>query len=118
MLRREFDAECTKVRKSYDPSEVSDRHFEILQYVYTWYPTIAGGQVGHHQIAYLFITFGWAMIDDMYARAKEAEIIDTKIRQNKSDMQLLLQQQAMLGSGKCWRARVDTFEYPTLENSQ
>ena len=118
MLRHEFDAECTNIKQSYDPSEVSDRDFEVIQYVYTWYPTIAGGQVGHRQIAYLFITFGWGMIDDIYARAKEAEIIDTKLRQNRSDMKLLLQQQELLECGKCWRSRVDTFEYPTLENTQ
>ena len=110
MLRTEFDEACKKCSKSYDPATVSPEMYSVLEFVYTWYPTISNHD-GKKQIAYLYITFGWGIIQDMYARAHEAQILESNISQARQDLDKLIEQRAMLIKGEAWRSRVDKFEY-------
>lgn len=114
MVRHEFDEACKKCCSSYDPATVSSDMYSVIEYVYMWYPTISNSN-GKNEIAYLYTTFGWGIIQDMYARAHEACKIEEHIREANNDLQKLLEQRDMLIRGDNYRSRVDKFEYPGLE---
>lgn len=100
MNREEFDRECEKINDNYDPSLVTSEMFSDINFVYTWYPTISETE-GKKQIAYLYLTFGFAIIQDMYDRAKEALSLTESIRSAQAEVDVLKKKLVKLTSGTC-----------------
>lgn len=85
MNREEFDGACLYLDNKYDSKQVTDEMFDDINFVYTWYPTISETS-GKQQIAYLYVTFGFAVIQDMMDRAQEAYRIDRLIHEAKQQL--------------------------------
>lgn len=98
MQREEFDSECEKINANYDPFLVTDEMYSKIEYVYTWYPTISE-VIGKQQIARLYLNFGYSIIQDMYPRAVEAEKIDKRIAEARSELGKLEGMRSELVSG-------------------
>lgn len=77
-------------------------------------PTISN-QNGKSEIAYLYTRFGWAIIQDMYARALAASILDSEIKEARKAMTKLQENKVKLTEGTAWRTEVDKFVYDDLE---
>lgn len=98
MLRHEFDKHCKDIDKDYLPESVTSEMYRIIETVYNAYPTISN-EDGKHEIAYLYITFGFIIIQDMYDRAKESERLNDKIIRASNYLVKLRDEQNQLLSG-------------------
>lgn len=98
MQRAEFDNECEKINDNYDPFLVTDEMYSKIEYVYTWYPTISE-VTGKQQIAWLYLNFGFSIIQDMYQRAAEVAKLDKRIAEARSGLNKLEEMRAKLAAG-------------------
>ncbi|MTK05671.1 MAG: hypothetical protein F8N38_01095 [Hungatella sp.] len=60
-------------------AEVSESDYNVIDYVYTWYPTVSETE-GKNQIAELYVSFGMAIITDMVPRARKMEDLENELR--------------------------------------
>ena len=74
MTKQEFTARTSK--------PVSDKDYEIIEYVYTYHPSIDPVK-GKDQIANLYETFGMRIIIDMLPTAEKAKHYEDEIRAAK-----------------------------------
>lgn len=72
MTRDEFDKHCRRWIESgyikghyFNPHNVSQDDFKIIEYVYTWHPAI-DPICGKSQISYLYLSFGINFIWDLW----------------------------------------------------
>ena len=98
MTRAEFDKACVEICTDYWPGSVTDEMFDDINFVYTWYPTISETE-GKEQIALLYTTFGFAIIQDMYPRASEALRLDKDECEVKEHLRSLQTKSALLRKG-------------------
>lgn len=98
MLRHEFDTACKGIDKNYNPAQVSSEMYRTIETVYNWYPSISNAH-GKDEIAYLYITFGFAIIQDMYARAVECTKIYDQIAEYKKRIEVCETKQSQLLTG-------------------
>lgn len=110
MLRAEFDAACKECSKSYNPESVTDEMYATIEFVYVWYPTISD-QNGKSEIAHLYITFGWAIIQDMYPRALEASRIENEIAEVRKSLTRLQENRVKIANGMASNAGEAKFVY-------
>lgn len=87
MNRDEFDRECRAINKNYNSAQVTDDMFSDINFVYSCYPTISEVE-GKKQIAYLYMTFGFSVIQDMQDRAMEAVKVDDEIHRLRDELRL------------------------------
>ena len=66
--------------------------------MYTWYPTISE-VTGKQQIAWLYLNFGFSIIQDMYQRAVEVVELDKRIAEARSGLDKLEEMRAELSAG-------------------
>lgn len=112
MNREEFDRECQRISKDYHAASVTDEMFSDINFVYTWYPTVSETE-GKQQIAYLYITFGFAIIQDMHDRAREALKIDHEIARARERLRRREDQQSQLRNGIASKSSASEWSYPT-----
>lgn len=107
MNRAEFDKACTEICIDYWPGSVTDEMFDDINFVYTWYPTISETK-GKQQIALLYTSFGFAIIQDMMDRAQEAYRIDRLIHEAKQQLAEATEKKHQLSSGHCNKSRTSS----------
>lgn len=112
MNREEFDKECRSINKNYNSAQVTDEMFDDIDFVYTWYPTIAEVE-GKMQIAYLYMTFGFSIIQDMESRAREALKVDHEIHRLRDELRLSEVKYSQLKRGFANKQTNGTWSYPT-----
>lgn len=66
-----------------DVSTITNDDYSIIEYVYTWYPTIDNVK-GKEQVAMLLCEFGIRIFHNMYSTAKKAEQLDAEMRKAKT----------------------------------
>jgi len=98
MLRHEFDTACKEINKNYNPAQVSIEMYKKIETVYNWYPTISNAH-GKDEIAHLYVTFGFAIIQDMYARAMECSRLSDEIAEHKKMIGMYETKQSQLLTG-------------------
>lgn len=98
MNREEFDKECKNIDKNYNSAQVTDEMFDDINFVYTWYPTISETN-GKQQIALLYTSFGFAIIQDMYERASQALRLDHEMSKMRESLREIEMKQAQLKHG-------------------
>ena len=98
MTREEFDKACSSVSVYYRREHVTDAMFDDINFVYTWYPTISDIE-GKEQIAILYTSFGFAIIQDMYKRASEACRLQKEISEVKERLRSLQVNSSQLRNG-------------------
>ena len=84
MDKYEFLRACEK----YTDGEpyISDENFAVVEYVYNWHPSISVLR-GNDQIAMLYCTFGMNVINDMYSRAEEMQLLDCDLQEAKAKVE-------------------------------
>lgn len=75
MLRSEFDYLMKSCGQ--DPSEITEAQYNLIEYVYTWYPVDV---LDKELIVFLLSKFGMKIIVDMFGRASAAETADIRRR--------------------------------------
>lgn len=74
-------------RLSKDDTVPNDKEYRMIDFVYTWHPSISGsGHEGQKQIASLYGEFGMRIIADMFPTARKAEAIQNKISEAKAQI--------------------------------
>lgn len=99
MLRSEFDRECRTLDKNYNSASVTDEMFDIINFVYTWYPSLSDVH-GKQQIASLYVTYGFIIIQDMHERAREHCRVDHLVSEAKNKLEELKDRVSQLSSGR------------------
>lgn len=82
MLKSEFIAELKKLDDyytDYGRAYPTDAEYKVIEYVYTWHPTI-DNVYGKRQIAGLYFFGGMATILDMVDKATEAEDLEDELQ--------------------------------------
>lgn len=64
---------------------ITDNDYELIEYVYNFYPTISETE-GKKQIAILFIIGGMALIHDMLPRSKRVHELEDQIHKYTSEL--------------------------------
>lgn len=98
MNSEEFDRECMKINHNYNSVHVTDQMFDDINFVYTWYPTLSETR-GKHQIAHLYMTFGFAIIQDMYDRACQSLKLEHELSAMRESLRELETKQSQLKNG-------------------
>lgn len=98
MTREEFDRSCNEISLDYEPGLVTDEMFDDINFVYTWYPTISETK-GKQQIALLYTSFGFAIIQDMYERASRALRLDHEMSKMRESLREIEMKQVQLKHG-------------------
>ena len=65
---------------------INDENFAIVEYVYNWHPSISASR-GEDQLAMLYCTFGMNVINDMYLRAEEMQLLDCDLQEAKAKVE-------------------------------
>ena len=110
MNRVEFERECRNIDKHFNSAAVSEDMYQMIEYVYTWYPSISEIK-GKEQIALLYTTFGFAIIQDMYARACECAKVEAELDEVRHAMSCLANKKKQLTSGLCERVGCEEWQY-------
>ena len=84
MMREEFEKLVGE--------NVSNEEYRIIDYVYTWHPSISGTE-GKQQMAYLYTNFGMAVINAMVEGADIAEGLEHQERMLIEQMRALKERQ-------------------------
>ena len=100
MTREEFELQCKRIDPEYDRSKLTEDEYKMLEYVYTWYPTITNVS-GKEQIANLYMSFGFCIIQDMYSRACEMEKLDTAHSKLLQELKKVEHKRGQLITGRC-----------------
>lgn len=83
MMKDEFCKQVEAVTGS--TPLISDNDYELIEYVYNFYPTISETD-GKKQIAMLFSIGGMALIHDMLSRSKRAHELENQIHKCMSEL--------------------------------
>lgn len=78
MTREEFERSCIEV-KPQDNKRPTESEYKLIEYVYTFHPSISEVE-GKKQIAYLYLSFGMSIIQDMKPRAELMEKKESELR--------------------------------------
>lgn len=106
MNREEFELQCKRIDPNYDGSKLSEDEYKMIEYVYTWYPTISEVS-GKEQIANLYMSLGFCIIQDMYSRACEIEQLDTTHNKLLQELKRVEHKRRQLATGRCSSTAVD-----------
>lgn len=74
---------------------ISQEKYNKIEFVYNYYPGLSE-TTGKDQIVKLYHMLGMRIIDDMFPRAKEAAVLEEKIRAARTELEDLQNQYKML----------------------
>lgn len=81
----------------------TDDEYEIIEKVYTFYPTISNTE-GKKQIAYLYDNFGMCIIKDMSIRASKTMLVEQQLLKQANELEETQKKLENLKKGVdfCW----------------
>lgn len=94
MTKQEFESELSVYDCNADII-ISDTDYKVIEFVYNFYPTLSD-VYGKQEIAGIYTFGGMAVINDMFARAKEAQKYEQAIASCKGELNRLLREYATL----------------------
>lgn len=98
MTREEFTEKCKEMRPEVKLA-ITPKEYSEIEYVYEFHPSISETE-GKSQIAYLYLTFGMALIRDMKVRAEAMDKAEARMRAARIEMDKIKDEIQRLREGR------------------